>query len=392
MSKPLNRQSLSLSDLFPSRQSITWKDLHESSQIKFTYSGRSAIYQYLFALRKSLVRDPRDVVLLPAFHCPTVVDAVLHAGFKVKFFRIKENLAVDELDFLSKLDSNVAAVLLIRYFGIGEIPDVLLKSSRAVGAKVISDCSHSFLTNWPLGLAGRQADASVYSFWKILPMATVGGGIWCCDEKIISCWPEQSKVSLKARLNFTRKLLVEMKDNFFELLSNVENSSQRSSKKYTFEPVLRLPYEMAYPYDKWLASAGIFNLLYYILQKADLKKIAELRRQNFNEFCSQVSQCSHYKLVYPSLAELDVPWGVPLLIDRRYECDYLLRGLGMPIFSFGEVLHPLLFRAETLEPEMVSIASNLSKRLVGISVHQQLTKSLMSDYALTANIFFSNFR
>lgn len=388
MSKPPTSPTLGAVDLFPKKPSCSWRGMALSEHVRLTYSGRAGIYQYLSALACSLKNKSRNIVLIPAFHCPTVIDPVLHANFKIRFYSVTEKLQIDRDDFLRKLDKNVAAALFIRYFGIGDIPHELKVATREAGAKVIHDCSHSFLKSAPLGIAGTQADAAIYSFWKLLPSATIGGGVWCNDETVTRFWPAQTFASLAQRSVFYRQMLVEVKDCLFHFITHhiprVGGDDQQIP-----QPVIRKSSEEAYPYDEKLAGAAIHGLARYVLDCADLRRVSEFRRQHYEAFIRALSDHSHLKVLFTSLAADDVPWGVPLMLHRRDERDYLLRGRGLPIFSFGEVLHPLLFEAQSSEPQMVTLACELSRNLIGVAVHQQLNVSMMREYACITNQFLS---
>jgi hypothetical protein len=82
-----------------------WRSLPRARSVHLTHSGRGALFQYFEALRRSgqLAAD-RTVVLVPSFHCPTVVDPVLHAGYDVRFYAIDEAMRIDQADLLRKLD------------------------------------------------------------------------------------------------------------------------------------------------------------------------------------------------------------------------------------------------------------------------------------------------
>ena len=391
MIKPPAWPTLKLADLRKKKSSDFFREAFLSGHLKFTYSGRAGIFQYLSALARSTKDNSRNTVLLPAFHCPTVVDPVLHANFKVRFYSVSEVLQVDPNDFLRKLDKDVAAVLFIRYFGIGEISKELIAASRACGAKVIHDCSHSFLKNSPLSLSGIDADAAIYSFWKLLPSATVGGGVWCEDEAVNRCWQLQFPVPLEKRFALNKKLLAEVKDSLFDFPQD-NDSFNKNKSDLPLCPAISRGSAEAYPYDQKLARVAIPELPLRILRCADLQCVAEFRRQNYELFVKNLVNQVHLKVLFQSLKEDDVPWGVPIILNRRGERDYLLRARGVPVFTFGEVLHPLLFDDEASDTAMVSVARYLSENLLGIAVHQQLSQQMMRDYVRVTNQFIAELR
>src|SRR5262249_12366282 len=85
------------------RHRTTWRNLSESDRVRFTFNGRAGIFQYLEMLRSNGAQEGKRFVLVPAFHCPTVVDPILHAGYDVRFYSVDDAMRVDAADFLSRL-------------------------------------------------------------------------------------------------------------------------------------------------------------------------------------------------------------------------------------------------------------------------------------------------
>lgn len=375
---------LTSNDLRPPDTAVRWHSLEATDALHYTYSGRAGIFQYLTALRRSLPDSSgRRQVLLPAFHCPSVVDPVLHAGFEVRYYRITERLGVDDKDLLARIGENTAAVLFIRFFGMGEISPALITAIRAAGAKVLSDCSHSFLSDSPLGLAGREADATIYSFWKLIPSSTVGGGVWCDDRSIAPHWPQQTAAGARHQLQFLRDLLG-------ELIRGGRQSAGPGMADPVAEPAIRKSCELAYPYDPGLSYARLPLAAGGILRRVDLGAVARARRENYRLFCEQLAERTDLQLVTPRLAEADVPWGVPVVMHNRGERDYLIRARGVPLFTFGEVLHPSLLREQRQNPEMVEAAQFLSDNLLVFAIHQQLGPAAVRRYAGMVNRFMES--
>jgi dTDP-4-amino-4,6-dideoxygalactose transaminase len=63
-----------------------------------------------------------------------------------------------------------------------------------------------------------------------------------------------------------------------------------------------------------------------------------------------------------------------------------LRALGVPLFTFGEILHPLL---ETSQDDARKDAEFLSRRLMLLPVHSQLGEEDVRGFAETINRFVS---
>lgn len=130
---------------------------------ELTTSGRAAISRAL----RLLQLPPGTRVLLPTYHCPTMVAAVVHAGLQPHFYA--QDAALRPL--LDQLDARGAGALLVaHYFGHPRS----LAAERAwcdqQGLALIEDCAHSFFGQAgerPVGAWGDFAIASVTKFFAV---------------------------------------------------------------------------------------------------------------------------------------------------------------------------------------------------------------------------------
>ena len=189
----------------------------------------------------------RDIVLLPAFHCPNVVDPVVHAGFDVRFYAIDERLQVDAADFLHKLDDRVAASLFIQFFGFPGMEPTLAAASREAGSRVLEDCSHSFLYDQPLRLATSGAEATTFSFWKLLP-GKAGGGLLVSDPDEFDWQPVLARPTLHESWSRSRMLLGQILDERVERRLVSPNDADFVVPEEVAEPAERRSASDAYPY------------------------------------------------------------------------------------------------------------------------------------------------
>jgi len=354
--------------------------LARANEVHLTHTGRGAIYQYLVALRASgQLPARRNVVLVPSFHCPTVVDPALHAGYEVRFFAIDGEMRIDAQDLLRKLDDTVAAVLFIRFFGFAEIDPQLVASCRAAGAKVIEDCCHSFLDTHPLRIAYTGADATVFSFWKIVP-TLVGGGVLLAEGAEPLPLPARTPVpshDSKPRVRALARQLIER----LRPARRPDNSEEG--------PAVRKPAHEAYPYDKSAASWEIPRSSQWILANAPLEDVVSARRRNYERMAATLTSSPHLIPLRKSLAPDTVPWGFPVILQKRAERDYRIRSRGVPVFTFGEVLHPLLFAQHANEREMLDTTTFLSNNVLGFAVHQDFSETQIATFATAINSYIA---
>lgn len=126
-------------------------------------SGRDAM--------KALARIAgRKKVLLPALCCESMILPFEKNGYKVEYYKLREELCADEADVLSKLEPG-CILLYIRYFGIPAFSDAFLQSVRDRGEDIllVEDRTHDILVE--RGDEGFVPDAMLSSLrkWAALP-------------------------------------------------------------------------------------------------------------------------------------------------------------------------------------------------------------------------------
>jgi dTDP-4-amino-4,6-dideoxygalactose transaminase len=135
-----------------------------------TTSGRSAIYQALLLLRL----PPGSVVLVPTYHCPTMVAPVLLAGHKPRYFGIR----ADGLPDLAHIDAAVAgqarAMLVSHYFGLAKSLQEVRTWCDAHGIALIEDCAHCYFGQAGERPVGAWGDYSTASLSKFFPVPEAG--------------------------------------------------------------------------------------------------------------------------------------------------------------------------------------------------------------------------
>lgn len=136
----------------------------------FTTSGRAAIYQALLQLQL----PPGSTVLVPTYHCPTMVAPVLLAGLKVAYF----GLQADGLPKLATIDAVTAgktkALLVSHYFGLARSLAEVRRWCDERGIALIEDCAHCYFGNAGERPVGGWGDFSTASLSKFLPVPECG--------------------------------------------------------------------------------------------------------------------------------------------------------------------------------------------------------------------------
>lgn len=134
----------------------------------FTTSGRAAIYHALLQLRL----PAETPVLVPTYHCPTMVAPIILAGLKPLFFGMRPNGLPD----LQKIDarSGAKAMIVPHYFGLAQSFAEIRAWCDRHGVALIEDCAHCYFGEAGERPAGAWGDYATASLSKFLPVPEAG--------------------------------------------------------------------------------------------------------------------------------------------------------------------------------------------------------------------------
>lgn len=171
-----------LSFLF--RKSIA-DHLQASPENIFLYwKGRVALY----ALLKSMNVGEGDEVIIPAFTCVVVPNAILYLGAKPVYVDIDRktyNINVDLIE--EKINPRTKVILAQNTFGLPPDIEGIQKIAQKNNLRVLEDCTHGFGGQTMGKPNGTIAEASFFSSQWNKPFSTgIGGFAYARDPMIIS--------------------------------------------------------------------------------------------------------------------------------------------------------------------------------------------------------------
>jgi perosamine synthetase len=138
------------------------------------WRGRVALY----AILRALDIGPGDQVIVPAFTCVAVPNAVLYARATPVYVDIDEATYNADPDAVAKaIGPRTRAVLAQSTFGLSSDLDALTAAAATHGAVVIDDCTHGLGGTYRGRPNGAAAHATFYSTQWSKPISTGLGGI-----------------------------------------------------------------------------------------------------------------------------------------------------------------------------------------------------------------------
>ena len=358
------------------QRNVLARRLLRTPGLQLTFQARGAL---LIAFTEIASTRPGAKVLVPGFHCPSVVSPVLLAGLKPVYYHIRRDLSVDYEDLISKANADVAAILIIHFFGVA--PDLKpLIPLRQKGLALVEDCSHAFVAH-PVRLAGDEAsDYRIFSFWKTVPSG-VGGGLWRAPPRrgAITEMP-LVQAPLGARLRNYKRLLEESVE-FAEhrtlrfglsLLDRLRSLAQKDPTAGADATCLPDPMrgEDYYPIDPALACSAIPRHALRIIESSDLEVIIAKRRANHATYAAAAESMGGMVSLQRDLPQQSCPWVYPVLLPDRAKFDFRLRAAGVQLHTFGIYLHSTLY--DLGDKRTLADARFLASNILCLSVHQDL--------------------
>jgi perosamine synthetase len=138
------------------------------------WRGRVALY----AILRALGIGPGDEVIVPAFTCVAVPNAVLYTGATAVYVDIDESTyTADPAAVANAMSARTRAVLAQNTFGLSADLDALAAAAQPHGAVVVDDCAHGLGGTYKGRPNGATAHASFYSTQWSKPISTGLGGI-----------------------------------------------------------------------------------------------------------------------------------------------------------------------------------------------------------------------
>ncbi len=142
-------------------------------------SCSAALFLSLKAL--GLPRDAR--VLIPGFTFAAVPSSIVHADCIPVLCEVGENYRIDIKDFETKLDTDIAAVIISHMRGHTSDMDAIMALCEARGLPVVEDAAHSLGTTWHGRNIGTIGKIGCFSFQSYKMINAGEGGIMITDDE-----------------------------------------------------------------------------------------------------------------------------------------------------------------------------------------------------------------
>jgi dTDP-4-amino-4,6-dideoxygalactose transaminase len=170
-----------------------------SGQRAFLFSsGRSALYYAI----KALGLQEGDEVLVQAFTCVAVPNAVVWNSLRPVFVDIDNSYNFDLVDLERKVTSQTKAILVQHTFGISANMEMIKNIASKHNLYIIEDCAHALGNTYGGKLLGTFGDVSILSFGRDKIISSVFGGVALSKDKNIAAALEKYAGQLETAPRF----------------------------------------------------------------------------------------------------------------------------------------------------------------------------------------------
>lgn len=342
---------------------------------RFLTSGRSAI---ALALEHAGV-GAQDEVLLPAYHCESMVTPAKWLGATPVFYRVRGDTRIDEDDLLAKINPRTRAVIVTHYFGFLQQLDHISARCRELGIPLIEDCAHAFFGALDDGRSvGSWGDYSIASSMKFFPV--LDGGVLASNHieiRNITLEPSPKSFEIKAFVNSIENSVIHgrlgLAGKMVALLVRIKELAWRSLKHLLGRDQASIGSPISSHGGQQLEEAWIRKRASLaskmVIQHSNMQRIVELRQANYRRLHETLGVLPGCRPVHAGLPRYFVPLVFPLYVEEPEELFHKLKLQGVPIWRFGEFLDP------AVTSDICSSSVELSRHVLQFPCHQGLKGS-----------------
>lgn len=352
----------------PTRRADDLPSLLDLPHQRLTQSGRAALGLAL----QHIDAHAGDRVLLPSYHCPTMVAPVVRVGAEPVFYPIQSNGAPD-LGYLENLSvQGIRAIIVAHFFGLPVPLREIAGFCRQHRIVMIEDCAHCFFGSTDTGPIGCTGDFAIGSLPKFFP--TFEGGFLGSAHGAIDPAPMRRPPILHEVKGAWDLLEYSSRFSRLGLLGAATRTIVRTLRRSRVDAA---PSDSEYieltpdhihraaMADPLLEPAQIRHVDAWVLSHSDLQTIAYRRRNNFNALAQRLSGLPEATPLAAGCGLNTAPYVMPLLV-RDSDAAYIrMRSLRLPVYRWDRLW-------TTAPPEPGDSTHYWSHGLIQVSCHQDL--------------------
>ena len=341
---------------------------------RYVTSARVAI---ALALQRLGV-GPGDQVLVPAYHCLSMVEPVVFCGATPAFYPLTPRLEVP-LAALERFDlTRVRALLVTHYFGFPQAMAEICAFAARHGIPVIEDCAHAVFgraDGRPVGSWGDYAAVSLMKFFPVYDGGCLASAHHALDD--LELRAPSGRFEAKALLNSIERGLsyrrfpgmqaaargtVLVKDAMWRGVKRLR--AGRSPSPYAFsDPAASEGVNGLDP--AWL-DRRISFASQQLVERLPVARIVEKRRRYYARLDAALRDLPAARPLFERLPDDVVPYVFPLVVERPERVFRRLKTDAVPLFRWERLWSDDAVRVDPL-------SARYATEIFQLPCHQELT-------------------
>lgn len=319
--------------------------LNDLAYRAYTSSGRAA----LLAAFGQMNLAPGSRVLVPSYHCPTMVAPVVQAGLVPVFYPIGAD-GLPKLDDTAPADlANIGAMIVAQLFGLPRSLQAVQDWCRARHIQLIEDCAHSYF-GWagdrPVGHWGDYAIGSLTKFFPVGEAGLLASAHHPLRPLGLSApgWRQQVKgvvdvVELAHQhgrlwgIGHLAAPLLRLKSRRYSNPSPSNNAAQHTAEANDID-AMELQCDMGRALQR---PSAISVALHGLLSR---QRIVRQRQANHNALVNGLTGLRGARPLFGHAPDNSAPYVMPLWVEDAARADRVyaaLRAAGLPVFRWDRL-------------------------------------------------------
>jgi perosamine synthetase len=362
----------------------TLPSLLDNAQTRLVTSGRIAIGLALRALGVGA----GDLVLVPAYHSPSMIPPVHWCGADVVFYRVLPDTCADLADIQARLaeHAGVKAIMVTHFFGIPQDLAPLRALCDARGIGLLEDCAHCFFGERDGVAVGSSGDYAIGSSMKFFPIHE--GGCLVSRRHALDTHLQSAGIGFEAKaalaaletsFSYGRlpalRMLLALPLRARTLLWNAVKAARApagatgatgATSATATSGLAPSSSDSSYSFDPhWVDKrSSWFSRL--TLRLASHARIVARRRRHYLALHEALQDTPGCRPLFAALPAGACPWVFPLLVDEADAVAERLAQAGVPMVRFGATLWP------GVDATVCATSVELGQRMIALPCHQAL--------------------
>jgi perosamine synthetase len=309
--------------------------LLDQDRVQFTASGRAAILLGL----EALALPPTARILVPTYHCPTMVSPALALGLQVGFYPITGDGRPDLAWLDHHLPTDARVLCVAHLFGLPlDLRDIQAWCQRR-GLLLLEDCAHAMFGAGAAGAVGTQGDIAIASLPKFF--AALDGGLLRLRDTAL----RPPALQPLGRLGEARAWLdsLEISARYGRLgrwqwwagpLLALKQSLRRRPSAPTTTPAARPQFDASGEYariDQPACHRNISSTSRRAATQAGRGRVVGSRRDHYRAFTAAFAGRAGLRPLMPELPQQAAPYVFPLWMDEPEQAYQAAREQGLPV-------------------------------------------------------------